>query len=136
MIQQIFNIKDYWEVTVFYNVNYNLFYIIADLLSEIGASNNLIEDIYSNMKSDKAKAVTYSNSNKHVSIVLFNKHTTKEDYLNSIVHEAEHIKQAMLRTYEVEDEGEAPAYTIGYLVSQMWHVFKEMVCGDALYLSD
>ena len=136
MIQQIFNIKDYWEVTVFYNVNYNLFYIIVDLLSEIGASNNLIEDIYSSMKSGKAKAVTYSNSNKHVSIALFNKHITKEDYLNSIVHEAEHIKQAMLRTYEVEDEGEAPAYTIGYLVSQMWHVFKEMVCGDALYLSD
>ena len=136
MIQQIFNIKDYWEVTVFYNVNYSLFYIIADLLSEIGASNNLIEGIYSNMKSGKAKAVTYSNSNKHVSIVLFNKHATKKDYLNSIVHEAEHIKQAMLRTYEVEDEGEAPAYTIGYLVSQMWRVFKEMVCGDALYLSD
>ena len=59
-----------------------------------------------------------------------------QSYNNSIVHEAEHIKQAMLRTYEVEDEGEAPAYTIGYLVSQMWHVFKEMVCGDALYLSD
>ena len=69
MIQQIFNIKDYWEVTVFYNVNYNLFYIVADLLSEVGASNNLIEGIYSNMKSGKAKAVTYSNSNKHVSIV-------------------------------------------------------------------
>ena len=136
MIKQTFSVEGYWEVTVFYNVNYNLFYIIADLLSEIGASNNLIEDIYSNMKKGKAKAVTYSNSNKHVSIVLFNKHITKEDYLNSIVHEAEHIKQAMLRTYEVEDEGEAPAYTIGYLVSQMWHAFKEMVCGDALYLSD
>ena len=136
MIQQIFSIKDYWEVMVFYNVNYNLFYIIADLLSEIGASNNLIEGIYSNMKSGKTKAATYSNSNKHVSIVLFNKHTTKEDYLNSIVHEAEHIKQAMLGTYEVEDEGEAPAYTIGYLVSQMWRVFKEMACGDVLYLSD
>jgi hypothetical protein len=127
MIQQIFNIKDYWEVTVFYNVNYNLFYIIADLLSKIGTSNNFIEDIYSNMKSGKAKAVTYSNSNKHVSIVLFNKHTTKEDYLNSIVHEAEHIKQAILKAYNIEDRGEAPAYTIGYIVKKMFEVFRTFI---------
>ena len=105
MIQQIFSVEDYWEVVVFYDVDYDLFYIIADLLSEIGASNNLIEDIYGIMVSGKAKAVTYSNSYKHTSIVLFNKHSTKEDYLNSIVHEAEHIKQAMLRAYEVEDRG-------------------------------
>lgn len=136
MIQQIFSVEDYWEVVVFYDVDYDLFYIITDLLSEIGAGDSLVEDIYGNMVSGKAKAVTYSNSYKHTSIVLFNKHNTKEDYLNSIVHEAEHIKQAMLRAYEVEDRGEAPAYTIGYLVSQMWHVFKEMVCGGRLYLSD
>ncbi len=35
------------------------------------------------------------------------------DYINSIVHEAEHIKQAMLKAYRVEDKGEPPAYTIG-----------------------
>ena len=51
--------------------------------------------------------------------VSFYKHSDKYDYINSIVHEAEHIKQHMLKAYNVDDFGEAPAYTIGYLVMMM-----------------
>jgi len=132
MTEQRFSIENYWEVVVFYNVDYNLFYIIADRLKGMEASEDLIDEIYDTMKSGRAKAVTYSNKLKHISMVLFNRHKTKEDYLNSIVHEAEHIKQAMLSEYNVEDEGEPPAYTIGYLVSQMWRVFKGMLCGSGV----
>ena len=49
------------------------------------------------------------------------------DYINSIVHEAEHVKQAMLRTYMIEDKGEPPAYTIGYLVERMCEGFEEVI---------
>jgi hypothetical protein len=52
----------------------------------------------------------------------------KSDYISSIVHEAEHVKQAILDTYDIEDKGEAPAYTIGYLVMQMYEVFRILVC--------
>lgn len=75
----------------------------------------------------EAKAVTCSDINKHLSIVLFNKHSDRLDYLNSLVHEAEHVKQAMLEAYEVENSGEPPAYTIGYLVERMWKVFSKVV---------
>jgi len=37
------------------------------------------------------------------------------------------IKQAMLEAYEVENSGEPPAYTIGYLVEKMWKVFSKVV---------
>lgn len=80
------------------------------------------------MHSGKAKAVTFSNIAQHISVVLFNVHTNKVDYINSVVHEAEHIKQAMLYAYNVEDKGEPPAYTIGYLVSQMYKVFPQCKC--------
>lgn len=78
------------------------------------------------LSSDKAKAVTISNISYHESIVLFNIHNSRYDYINSLVHEAEHIKQAMLHAYNVEDSGEAPAYTIGYLVMRMFEVFKHI----------
>lgn len=71
------------------------------------------------MINNKAKAVTISSIDFKTSIVLFNNHKSYLDYINSIVHEAEHIKQAMLDAYNVEDFGEAPAYTIGYIASQM-----------------
>jgi hypothetical protein len=61
-------------------------------------------------------------------VILFNHHEDKQDYVNSIVHEAEHVKQAMLKAYQVDDAGEPPAYTVGYLVGKMWEVFRELVC--------
>lgn len=51
--------------------------------------------------------------------MLFNIHKSYYDYVNSIVHEAEHVKQAMLNYYSISDEGEEPAYTIGYLAMKM-----------------
>ena len=64
----------------------------------------------------------------HTSIVILKKHSSVEDYINSIIHEAEHVKQAMLSTYMIEDKGEPPAYTIGYLVMRMWRVFRQFLC--------
>ena len=120
MIKQIFYAESYWKVIVYYNVDYNFFCDIVFELTRAKANRNLIRNIYDNMHSRKAKAVTFSNTNRHISIVLFNTHTNTKDYINSIVHEAEHVKQAMLKAYKVEDRGEPPAYTIGYLVGEMW----------------
>lgn len=77
-----------------------------------------IKGILYHMTTD-AKAFTFSNLALDISIVGFNVHENKYDYIDSIVHESEHIKQAMLYAYDIEDSGEPPAYTIGYLVSKM-----------------
>ena len=118
MIKQIIDIDGYWKVIVYYNVDYNFFSDIAFELKAIGSPVEEIDAIYVRL-SNSAKAVTFSNIEKHISIVLFNCHNNRYDYINSIVHEAEHIKQHMLKAYNVEDEGEAPAYTIGYIVMKM-----------------
>ena len=128
MIRQTIDVKGYWKGVVYWNVDYPLFYVIEEEMREMGISEENIEEIYEMMSSGKAKAVTFSDTKNHISIVLFNRHKRKEDYINSIVHEAEHVKQAMLEAYQVEDKGEPPAYTIGYLVSRMWNVFKDLVC--------
>ena len=128
MIKQIFEVEHYWEVIVYYDVNFDLFKDIILEMRRMGATADSIYEVYDMLAMDKAKAATYSNLEKHVSLVLFNSHESQEDYLNSIVHEAEHVKQAMLQAYQVEDKGEPPAYTIGYLVSQMYQAFKDIVC--------
>lgn len=119
MIRKVFNINNYWKVIVYYNVNYNFFNIISRELKYYGASNNSIKHVYDKMSKRKAKAVTISFYEERVSAVLFNTHKSYYDYVNSIVHEAEHIKQAMLKYYSINDEGEEPAYTIGYLAMKM-----------------
>jgi hypothetical protein len=76
------------------------------------------------MHKHKTKAVTISNLNLYKSVVLFNKHKSYYDYINSIIHEAEHIKQSMLYFYQIDDSGEPPAYTVGYIASQMIKKFN------------
>ena len=119
MIRRTINIDDYWKVIVYYNVNYNFFNIISRELKKYGASNSTIKRIYNRMSKGKAKAVTINFYEEKVSVVLFNNHKSYYDYINSIIHEAEHIKQTMLEVYEVNDKGEAPAYTIGYVAMKM-----------------
>lgn len=127
MIKQVFYVEHYWEVIVYWNVDYDLFSDITYELLQIGFMGVAIKEMRKIMGTGKAKAVTCSSIDDHVSIVLFNHHSPKADYMNSIVHEAEHIKQAMLKAYDVEDKGEPPAYTVGYLASRMYEVFKHFL---------
>lgn len=127
MIKQVLDVNNKWKVIVYYNINYNLFAHIATDLYHIETHTEQLKRIYHKMITGRAKAVTISNSKYKTSIVLFNKHKHKYDYANSIVHEAEHVKQAMLKYYDIDDSGEAPAYTMGYLVMKFFmflHVLK------------
>ena len=125
MIKQIFDVDSYWEVVIYWDLDYHFFHYIASDLKAIGFSDTAVKEVKDTMESRRAKAVTCSNY--YTSIVLFNKHKSITDYINSMVHEAVHIKQAMLKAYRVEDKGEAPAYTMGYLVGRMWEVFSRVI---------
>lgn len=120
MIRQVINIKHYWKVIVYYNIDYDFF--------NSPPVERISEGVLSNLRNNKAKAVTISSIEKRQSIVLFNKHKDRQDYINSIVHEAEHVKQAILDYYNIEDIGENPAYLIGYLVSKMYEVYNKFLC--------
>jgi hypothetical protein len=127
MIKQTFSIDGYWEVIVYWNLDYNFFDDVEFELMKIGFSKAAIEEVYDTLRYGNAKAVTCSKIEEHESIVIFNAHESKADYISSIVHEAEHIKQAILVAYNVEDRGEAPAYTIGYIVMRMYETFRQFI---------
>lgn len=127
MVRQQIDVDGYWKVIVYYDVDFSLLFPVLRELRRIGFPVEDIREIFRQLKRDEAKAVTCSNGAYNSSVVLFGKHRDKYDYLNSLVHEAEHVKQAMLKTYMIEDEGELPAYTIGYLVMRMWEVFKNII---------
>ena len=117
----------YWKVVIFWNLDYHFFDEVEFELLLIGFSKVSIEEVRESMLSGEAKAVTCSVAHQHTSVVIFNPHSSKADYISSIVHEAEHIKQTMLKAYDVEDMGEAPAYTVGYLVKKMYEVFRTFI---------
>lgn len=119
MIKKVFNIDNKWKVIVYYNIDYNLFSYIADDIRKLGVGDELINRVYKKMKNGRAKAVTISSPVKKCSVVGFNSTNSDYDLINSIAHEAVHVMEAMLNYYNVDVEGEPPAYTIGYLVQIM-----------------
>jgi len=126
MIKQVIDVNNKWKVIVYYNIDYNLFPYINQELYKAGVGQRQIEEIYHKMYNRRAKGFTISNSKSKTSIVGFNTHETKSDYINSIAHEAEHVKQDMLEYYDVEDANEPPAYTIGFLIMKMLQVFNNL----------
>ena len=127
MIKQVINVDNKWKVIVYYNINYNLFHIVRDTLKSISVKEKVINRIAYLLLTGGVKAFTISNSKLKITVVGFNPHKTKEDYINSIVHEIEHVKQHMLKAYDVPDRDEEPAYTMGYLAMKMMMFFLKKV---------
>ena len=119
MIKKVFNIDNKWKVIVYYNIDYNLFDYIANDIHKLSMSDKLVNRVYKAMKSGKAKAVTISSPVNKCSIVGFNPAKSDYDLINSIAHEAVHVMEAMLDYYNIDINGEPPAYTIGHLVQIM-----------------
>lgn len=127
MIKQVINVDNKWKVIVYYNIDYNLFHYVTDELRSIGVGERGLRRLAYLSSTGEVKAFTITHFRRGVSIVGFNKHRSVKDYINSITHEAEHVKQHMLEAYCVADKDEPPAYTIGYLASKMLMFFLNVV---------
>lgn len=127
MIKQILKVSNKWKVVIYYNVNHNLFYYIKQELKQFKIPNSIINRVEAKLKHNKIKAVTINNTEQHISFVIFNMHKSKEDYINSIIHESEHVKDAILKAYNIQNYGEPPAYTIGYLASKMLKIIDDVI---------
>ena len=92
----------------------------------MGVTAASIKEVFAMLYHRKAKAVTYSNIEKHISIVLFNTHTSRKDYINSIVHEAEHVKNLIweyIGYRPQSDNDEVDAYLLTYIYNKIIDVF-------------
>lgn len=124
MIKHIFRIKCFWKVIVYYNIDYDFYFHIDNDLKDIDVSGKTRSRIYHNMSKGKAKGVTITNPEYKTSVVLFNKHTRKLDYINTIVHETKHIQSDICKYYNINENSEDAAYLIGYLVEKIMMIIK------------
>ncbi|MBQ9254643.1 MAG: hypothetical protein IJ213_04890 [Bacteroidales bacterium] len=99
MIRQDIFIKRYWHVIVFYQIRLD----------------------------KKIKGFTQTDYDKRLSIVAIGKTDNKEDFFNTIIHEAKHVQSHICKYYGVKEDGEQSAYLIGYLTMKMFRVFKKLI---------
>ena len=99
MIRQDIDINGYWNLIVCYGVYLG----------------------------EKNAGFTHTNFKERQSIVGIGLADSKEQFINTIVHEAKHAQSHICRYYDVPEDGEQAAYLIGYIVMKMYKFFKRLL---------
>ena len=96
MIRQDFDVAGYWTITVVYN-------------ADLGQLDT---------------GFTYSDFHNKRSIVGISPTSSKEQFLNTVVHESKHIQSHICKYYSISEDSEDAAYLIGFIVQKMSRIFK------------
>jgi len=67
---------------------------------------------------------THTDFNKKLSIVAIGLASSREQFINTIAHEAKHLQSHICQYYNVEEDTEQAAYLMGYLIERMYSKFK------------
>ena len=128
MIKSVIDIAGYWSIVLFVDVDYNKFDVIESALTDILAPISVIDEIYDKISYKLNSGVTFTNSKYKTSVVCINKTTTREELINTISHEADHVQDAICDYYDVPLGSEQAAYLIGYLVGKMYYASRSLFC--------
>ena len=128
MIKSVIDVDGYWSVVLFVDVDYDRFDIIESALTDILAPIKSIDNIYNKIAYKFNSGVTFTNSEFRTSLVCINKTTSREELINTISHEADHVQDAICKYYGVPLESEDAAYLIGYLVSKIYYHSRRLFC--------
>ena len=128
MIKSTIDVAGYWSVVLFVDVDYDKYDIIESALTDILAPISVIDDIYNKISYKFDSGVTFNNPDFRTSVVCINKATSREELINTISHEADHVKSDICDYYNVQPDSEQAAYLIGYLVGKMYYEARKLFC--------
>ena len=128
MIKSVIDVDGYWSVVLFVDVDYDKYYIIESALTDILAPISVIDNIYDKISYKFNSGVTFSNPEFRTSVVCINKTTSREELINTISHEADHVQDTICKYYNVTLDSEDAAYLIGYLVGKMYYHSRRLFC--------
>ena len=128
MIKSTIDIAGYWSIVLFVDVDYDNYNVVESSLTSILAPISVIDEIYDKISYEYNSGVTFSNPDYRTSVVCINKATSKEELINTISHEADHVQDTICKYYDVPLDSEQAAYLIGYLVGKIYYQSRRLFC--------
>lgn len=111
----VINVDNKWSVVIFINIDYDRYDIIESELTNILAPISVIDDVYNKIAYEYDSGFTYSNPYFRTSIVGINIQTSREELMDTIIHEIDHVQAAICEYYNIDLDSEPAAYLIGHL---------------------
>ena len=127
MTAQHLSIEGYWNVTVLYDVLPGDLLEVARLMRRAGASQKMIDEATDNLSGWNA-GYTLTSFGWEESIVCIGRATSLREFLNTVIHEVDHVQAHVAEYYGVELGTEQAAYLQGYIGGRLLEfVIKKII---------
>lgn len=134
MIGQYFNIPKYdWDVKVYYNVDRDDIGFCIKQLRKLTTSNKIIKECIETLDTNKKdRAYIYSSYRKLETVIFIGDYSSTGELINTITHEANHLKSHIATVYNLNEKDEEVCYVIGGVVQLMSETFMRFICSNYL----
>lgn len=127
--QRIFLKKYNWKLVVLYNAKETDSDNIKNILSEICNDEYTInKSVRYIAKGEYNTGFIYSNYISKASLIVIGKATSKQQFINTIAHEANHLQSHIATVYNLDEKGEEVCYLIGNIIEKMFKAFNKIIC--------
>lgn len=129
MIIQRFIIPKYdWKVVVLHNTNVSDKDYIINVLNEICDDRYYISKAKDNIETNKPnQGFIYSNMEDKKSIINIGYANTTSEYIDTIIHESNHLQSHIASYYNLDEKGEEVCYLIAYIVKTIYKDFAKII---------
>lgn len=129
MIKQKFDISKYrWQVIVLYEVTTKDIDYVIDVLDEICDDDYAIAEAVNNIELNHLNTgFIYSNYNTRKSLIVISNVSSTGELLDTVVHEANHLRSHIGVVYNIDETSEEASYLIGYIVKTMYETFRKII---------
>ena len=121
-------VDDKWTVILFVDVDYDRYDIVESALTDILTPTNIIEEIYDTVGYAYNSGFTFSNHYYRTSVVGINKTTSKDELIDTVIHEIDHVQGDICEYYGIELDSEPAAYLVGYLARSFYRACSKCFC--------
>lgn len=114
-----------WSVEVFIILSYPNIPEIMSAVEKAGGSDKVLKSAHKNLMEDFNSGFTYSSSKYRKSIMVINRSSSMEEFINTYNHEKNHVEMHICEELDIDPYSEEAAYLSGNIAQQL---FLPAVC--------
>ncbi len=112
--------KYLWEIEVYIVIEKPNIDTITNSLRKLRCSNKVIHQAHENLMSDGDSGFTYTDLEEHKSLVVINKSSNMQEFINTYNHEKNHVEMHICEVLGIDPYSERAAYLSGELAQRLF----------------
>lgn len=114
-----------WSIEVYIILSQADKQAILDSVVKMGGSKKVLESAYANLQEDFNSGFTYTSSKYRKSLMVVNRSSSMEEFINTYNHEKNHVEMHICEELGIDPYSEEAAYLSGNIAQQL---FLPAVC--------